>query len=212
MGAHLVTFIAVAGLLVVTPGADTAMVLGQTVRGGRRGGMLASLGVASALVVHATLSSLGLSAILARSAAAFTVVKLIGAAYLVFLGLRTLWSGRPRRADAAAGTTEPISTDPEPGIAPYRRGVLSNLLNPKVAVFFYAFLPQFIDRGGAVLPQTFVLAAIFIAMGLAWLTILVVAASRAISVLRKPASRRVMERVTGSVLVAFGVRLATAPR
>jgi len=207
---HLVAFVAIAALLVVTPGADTAMVLGQTVRGGRRAGMLTSLGVASALVVHATLSSLGLSAILARSATAFTVVKLAGAAYLVVLGFRTLWSTRRRGAEAVQA--EPTPKAPERGIAPYRRGVMPNLLNPKVAVFFYAFLPQFIDRGGAVLPQTFVLAAIFIAMGLTWLTILVVAASRAMSVLRKPAARRVMERVTGSVLVGFGVRLATAAR
>ncbi len=210
MGNHVVAFVAVAGLLVVTPGADTAVVLAQTVRGGRRAGFLASLGIASALVVHATLSSLGLSALLARSATAFTVVKLVGAAYLVFLGVRTLWSTR-RRPGTQPSDDRPTG-DGASGMAPYRRGVLSNLLNPKIAVFFYAFLPQFLDRGSPVLPQTITLGALFVAMGLVWLSILVVAASRAISLLRRPAARRVMERVTGVVLVGFGVRLAIEAR
>jgi threonine/homoserine/homoserine lactone efflux protein len=212
---RVLTFVGVAALLIVTPGADTAVVISQTLRSGRRAGLACTAGVFSGVAVHATASSLGLSAILARSAEAFTVVKILGAGYLLWLGARTLWDARSHHRTSeggAGGMAVDTAVEPPRGANSLRRGFFSNVLNPKVALFFLTFLPQFLRPGAPVLPQTLLFAAIFVSMGALWLTGVVLAVGRAARALRGAKVRAAMERITGTVLVGFGVRLAVSAR
>ena len=192
--------LAVLALLTISPGADTALVTKITLERGRRAALLATLGICSGLLVHATASALGLSMILATSAEAFTIVKLVGAAYLTYLGVQALRSSF--RHDAA----EVPST--RRGDNPYLQGVFSNVLNPKVAIFYLTFLPQFIDPAGNVLGQSLLFAIAHAVMGVAWLTAYAYVLARLSRLLARSGVRRWLERVTGVVLVGLGLRLA----
>jgi threonine/homoserine/homoserine lactone efflux protein len=200
----MIAFVIAAALLTLSPGPDTALVLRNTLRGGRGDGWRTTLGICSGLVVHATLSSAGLSVILVRSAAAFVGVKLLGASYLVVLGIQSL------RA-AARGMT-PVPAAAAVGVRPFREGLLTNLLNPKVAVFYLAFLPQFIARGDPVLATSLLLASIHIAMGLVWLSVVAAAVDQARRLVTSGGVQRWLEGACGAVLVGLGVRLALADR
>ena len=205
-------FIPIAALLIVVPGPDVLLVVRNAARG-RAAGIATAAGTVSGLLVHATAATIGLSALVAASAEAFLVVKVIGAGYLVVLGAHALWSNR-RRAPAADRHT----ADPRPAAAPvrmrvaFRQGVLTNVLNPKVAVFFVAFLPQFLPTGGSAAAGTLMLAGVFIAMTAGYLSGLVAVTVRAAGLLARPVVRRWMDRVAGAVFVGFGVRLALQPR
>jgi RhtB (resistance to homoserine/threonine) family protein len=205
LDARVLAFAGIAALLTLTPGADTMLVLRSALLRGRRAGLLTTLGICAGLFVHASVSALGLSVVLVRSAQAFEAVKLAGAAYLVLLGLRSLWSVA-RRAPAEA--------PPEPGGArrAFVEGLLTNLLNPKVAVFYLAFLPQFVGPEDPVLAKSLLLAAIHVAQGIVWLSLVTLFVARLRRVLTRPRVRRALEGVTGLVLVGFGVRLATSRR
>ena len=185
----MLAFIVAAALLTVSPGPDTMLVVRNTLRGGRRDGWRTTLGITSGLVVHATLSAVGLSWILMRSAAAFEVVRLAGAAYLVWLGVQSLWAAW--RGRVVERTPQAASADGRP----FREGLLTNLLNPKVAVFYLAFLPQFSY-------SPFVLAAIHMFMGLVWLSVVAAAAGLIVN-------RRWLDGACGVVLVGFGVKMVT---
>jgi threonine/homoserine/homoserine lactone efflux protein len=178
----------------------------NTLAGGRTAGLATSLGTCSGLLVHATAAALGLSAILLASSRAFTAVKLAGAVYLVVLGIRTLL-----HAGDEAGTGSRSGRRVAPWTA-YRQGVLTNVLNPKVAVFFLSLLPQFVEPGDGFAARLLLLAALFIAIGLAWLTTYTLALDALGGVLSRARVRRAIERITGTVLVALGVRLAFARR
>ena len=198
----MITFVGIAALVTITPGADMALVLRNTLRGGMPAALGTTLGIVTGLFAWAAASALGVASLLRSSADAFTVLKLVGAAYLVFLGLQTIVrSGRGATLDDA----------PHRGSA-YRQGLLSNLLNPKIAVFYATFLPQFISPGEPVLAKSLLLGSIHAAMGLVWLPLYAYAIVRAGRVLRRPAVLRAVERLTGAVLIAFGVRLAFARR
>jgi RhtB (resistance to homoserine/threonine) family protein len=208
---QLVAFLGVALLLTVTPGADMALVTRQALSSGHRAAVQTTFGIITGLVVWATLSAAGLAALLTTSATAFAVLKLLGAAYLVYLGLQTLWQTRQGNAPAAPGQRVP-GTDRVTGPQAYRQGLLSNLLNPKVGVFYTTFLPQFVAADAPALPQLLTLALLHIVMGLVWLlayTQLVVTAG---DWLRRPPIRRWLDRLTGAVLVALGLRLAVERR
>ncbi len=178
--------LAVLALLTISPGADMALVAKITLERGRRAALLATMGICSGLFVHATASALGLSVILATSAEAFTVVKLAGAAYLVYLGVQALRSSFRDEALATAA--------PRRATSPFLQGLLSNVLNPKVAVFYLTFMPQFMSPGDNVL------------------TAYAYVLSRISALLRRGGVRRWLERVTGGVLIALGVRLALERR
>ncbi|MDX6219214.1 MAG: hypothetical protein QOJ48_895 [Frankiales bacterium] len=184
----------VALLLTLTPGADTALVLRTTVRSGPRAALRCTLGICSGTMTWATLSAVGVSALVGASPVAFDVLRYAGAGYLLWLGLQAL---RPRPAA--------VVTD-VPGRA-FRDGLVTNLLNPKIGVFYATLLPQFIRPGQSVLGMSLLLAGIHALMGLVWLTLVALAASRMAAVLRRETWRRRMERVTGIVLVGFGVKL-----
>ena len=196
--------LAVLALLTVSPGADMALVAKITLERGRRAALLATMGICSGLLVHASASALGLSVILATSAEAFTVVKLAGAAYLVYLGVQALRSSFRDEVSAAVA--------PRRATSPFLQGLLSNVLNPKVAVFYLTFMPQFMSPGDNVLARSLAFAVAHGVMGVAWLTAYAYVLSRISVVLGRSGVRRWLERVTGGVLIALGVRLALERR
>jgi len=202
MVASVLAFTVAAALLTLMPGADTLLVLRSALRGGRRGGVLAGVGVCSGLLAWGAAAAFGVTAILAASHAVYTVLRFVGAAYLVWLGIRT-W--RELRAAAPAGED---GANPLTGWAAYRSGLLTNLANPKVGVFYLTFLPQFVPDGYPVLPTTMLFVAIHTAQGLLWLGLIASAVQRARAVLSRPAVARWLGRVAGATFLAFGVRLA----
>jgi threonine/homoserine/homoserine lactone efflux protein len=206
--AALVAFALAAGLLTITPGLDTALVLRTAAIEGPRRAALAALGISSGLLVWALIAAFGLGALLAASELAYEILRWVGAAYLCWLGLGMLF--RPRQdlaaADEAAGRVGGARRNW------YLRGLACNLLNPKVGVFYVTFLPQFVPGGVNVTLFILLLTAIHLLEGGLWLT-LIIAATRPLSrILRRPAFIRGLDRLTGAVLIGFGVKLAAEQR
>jgi threonine/homoserine/homoserine lactone efflux protein len=195
----LLEFLGVAALVIVTPGQDTALTIRNSLFGGRRGGVLTAAGVCSGQCVWALATSAGLAAVLVASEVAFVALRVVGAAYLCFLGAQALYA-----AWRGAGKKE-LPTAPKR--ASFRQGLVSNLGNPKMAVFFPSLLPQFAHSFSALL----VLGLLFAGMTFCWLTAYAFAVARAGDVLRRPNIKRVLDAVVGTVLVSFGVRLAAEP-
>ena len=200
----LLAYLAAATLLVLVPGPGTAWILAQAAAGGTMRGLRAGLGLETATLLHATAAGLGLSAVLAASAMAFETIKYAGAAYLIWLGIR----------DWRAGTTSQDATAPAatPHAAIYWRSVLVGVLNPKVALFFLAFLPQFVhpERGGVWL-QFFVLGALLSMVGFAHSAVLSFVAGRVRRHLRA-GTWRWTQRALGTLFIGLGVRLALQQR
>jgi threonine/homoserine/homoserine lactone efflux protein len=199
----MMTFAIAALLLIMMPGPDQALITKNALIGGRRGGLLTMVGGVLGLTVHASAAALGLSALLLASATAFTVVKIVGVVYLLWLGLQTLRT-------AVRSRKEPTTVAPAGRPAYLRQGFLSNALNPKIALFFVTFLPQFLSAD-TVSPraEALLLSAIFGVLYLAWFSVYIAGVDRLGKWLRRPAVRARIEQVTGLVLVAFAVRLAT---
>jgi threonine/homoserine/homoserine lactone efflux protein len=193
--------------LILAPGPNQAMVVARSLNGGRRAGIATSLGVNTGTAVHTIAAALGLSALLATSALAVAIVKLLGAAYLLYLGLRLL-AGHDHAMRLP--TSDLADARPSAGRSSYLRAVVTGILNPKVALFFLAFLPQFIDRqAGSVFLQFLLLGAIIAVIGLLFDSALATAAgSLGRFLARNPRAARWRERVTGIAFVALGVRLA----
>lgn len=207
---QMLTFMGVAFVLAITPGADTMLVLRNTLSGGRRGGVMTGLGGCSGLLVHAAFSALGLSLLLVRSATAFEAVKLVGAAYLAWLGVQSIVEAvRGRAAHAASGTT---TTAPRSFRHYFANGLLTNILNPKVALFYLAFLPQFIRPGDPVLLRAITLGSIHLVFSFGWLFSVAMLVGRLRVWLVRPAVKRTMEGITGALLIGLGVRLALERR
>lgn len=202
---QIIAFFLVAGLLTITPGADTMLVIRNVLRGGRADGLATTFGIVSGLLVHASLSAVGVSMILAQSVTAFQMLKMAGAAYLIWLGIRSLRSAVRDGGQPAAPTHARASTRQS-----FREGLLTNLLNPKVVVFYIAFLPQFIDPDEPVLAKSLLLAVIHAAQGVLWLGGLSFALESSRRFILLPKVRRGLEAVCGTMLIAFGLRLALA--
>jgi threonine/homoserine/homoserine lactone efflux protein len=196
-------FISIAILLAVTPGADMALVMRNTLAGGRAAAWQTVLGIEAGVVVHAVASSAGLSVILAQSATAFSIVKTAGAAYLVWLGIQSI-----RKAGAPAAE---LAAKPAAG-SRFFEGLLTDVLNPKVALFFLTLLPQFISPGEPVLQKSLVLAGIHIAISGVWLMMYAEFVVGISGFLSRAGVRRKLEGVTGGLLVVVGVRLAFVER
>jgi threonine/homoserine/homoserine lactone efflux protein len=203
----LLFFSAVAALN-TSPGPDTVYILSRTIAHGRRVGFACSFGVCTGALVHVTAAALGLSALLAASATAFGVVKWVGAAYLAYLGARSLLSSG--KAFAFDGTTIAKVTP----LAAYRQGVMVDVLNPKAAIFFMAFLPQFVDRAKGHIPlQIFALGLLTVAAAIPWEAALVIGASRLTTALRRrPNVGKWLERAFGGMMIGLGLRLAAEQR
>ena len=200
---RLYAFIGVAALLTIMPGADMALVTKNVLAVGRGRAMLTIVGICTGCLIHATASALGLSAILATSATAFNVVKTLGAGYLIWIGIQSI---RESRQVMAAGQSSEDARRAKFG--PFLQGFLTNILNPKVAVFYLTFLPQFISPGEPVFRRSLFLASIHIAMGFVWLTAYAWFIDRVGAVLTRPRVKMWLERVTGGLLIALGARLA----
>ena len=204
----MTTFAIAALVLIMMPGPDQALITRNALVGGRAGGVLTMLGGVLGLTVHASAAAVGLSALLLASAKAFTVLKIVGAAYLLWLSFQMLRSAaRSRRTEI---TDEAVAA-PRHRAAYLRQGFLSNALNPKIALFFVSFLPQFLSAGtGSPRAEALLLSAIFAALYLAWFGLYIAAVERLGRWLRRPAVKARIEQVTGVVLLAVAVRLATA--
>jgi threonine/homoserine/homoserine lactone efflux protein len=190
-------FLGVAAVVIVTPGVDMALVTRNALLRGRRAGLASAAGVTVGNLFWTVAAALGLAAIVAASAAAFTVVKIAGAVFLVYLGLKAL-RGSEAPVVRATGSS-------------FRQGLASNLLNPKIAVFFTSLLPQFVGTRASAL-DLIALGALFSFMGLGWLCVYALVVARSGDVLRRPRARRVLDRVTGVVLIGLGVRLVLERR
>jgi RhtB (resistance to homoserine/threonine) family protein len=201
---HVWAFIAVAIVLIVVPGPDMALVTRNALLFGRGPALATSLGVCTGLLVWTVASAFGVAAIIHASAVAFTVLKLVGGAYLLWLGVQAL---RTAGRHAELPPRRPVD-----GTRGFRQGLMSNLANPKIAVLFTSLLPQFVDHGERLLVPFLTLGTIFVVLTLIWLSGYAVAASRASGVLQRPRVRRALDRLTGVVLIALGVRLATERR
>ena len=225
MTTALLGFALASTLVILAPGPDSMLVMRNTMRGGRRAGWVTACGTLSGLTMWALAAALGLSALLRVSHVGYDILRFCGAAYLIWLGLTSLAHFRRKNtaepvaqaggsAPAVPGPTVPGRTGP--GAARPRRaylnGMLSNLLNPKISVFFMAFLPAFVPAGASAVGFSLVLGIWFIAETGLWLAVVAWLADRGVRWLRRPAVQRWMERITGIVLIGFGLRLATESR
>jgi threonine/homoserine/homoserine lactone efflux protein len=205
------TFVPAAALLVIAPGPDSLLVLRNSARGGRRAGLATAAGTVTGLLVWAAAAALGLAALLRASEVGYLVVRWAGAAYLVFLGSQLIWRSRHSRSGGERAAAFPAA--PHRGkLAGYLAGAGTNLLNPKVGIFFISFLPVFIPRGVPVAPAALILGAIFLAEGIAWLAAVVLLGDRLNAVVSRASVRRRIERLTGLVMIGFGVRLVIERR
>ena len=230
MTTALLGFALASTLLILAPGPDSMLVMRNTMRGGRRSGLITACGTVSGLTVWAVAAALGLTALLRVSHVGYDVLRFAGAAYLIWLGAGSL--GLIRRRRRGAGHAEPAAAGPadagpadagpaavgQPAPVPatrvraYFNGLLSNLFNPKISVFFMAFLPAFIPAHAAATQFSLVLGLWFIVETGLWLAIVAWLADRGARWLRRTAVQRWLERVTGIVLIGFGIRLATEAR
>ena len=201
---ELAAFLGVSAIVIVTPGPDTALTIRNSLLGGRRAGIFTAFGVSSGQAVWTLASAVGIAALLAASEPAFLAVRIVGAAYLIWLGLQALAAAvRGRQGEMAARESRPLESRKA-----FRQGLLSNLGNPKMAAFFPSLLPQFAHSFTALLGLGFV----FSLLTLVWLTAYAIAVARAGDLLSRSWVKRAIEAVTGAVLVALGLRLATERR
>jgi len=209
---QLWAFVVVATLLAVTPGADTLLVVRNALGRGRTAGLATTAGIAAGCFVHAGLSAVGVSLILVRSAEAFHALKWGGAAYLVLLGVQSIrrwWragAGLPPRPAAAAGRTG------APELRSLLEGLLTNVLNPKVGLFYLAFLPQFIRPGDPVFGRSLLLGGLHVGIGVVWLSLLSCSLVRIRPLVESHLWRARLEGASGTLLIALGLRLAAERR
>jgi threonine/homoserine/homoserine lactone efflux protein len=203
----LLAFAGVSAVVIMTPGPDTAVTIGSTLSGGRAGGVGTALGVFCGQVTWTLAASAGISALLVASEPAFLAVKYAGAAYLLFLGLQAIRAALRRGPGGPAAGRTGLEQRRSP-VSCWRRGLLSDLGNPKMAVFFTSLLPQF----GSSFAVLALLGLAFAAMTFAWLTGYAVAVARMGDLLRRTRVRRALDAVTGAALIAFGLRLAAGQR
>lgn len=199
----MLAFIGAALVIIIIPGPDQALMTRQALVRGRMSGFASTIGGALGLSIHATAASLGLSALLVASPVAFSVLKAVGAVYLVWMGFQTIRMARRAAADLPTG--EP--TDRKP-LRCIRKGFLTNALNPKLAVFFVTFLPQFLPTSGPVLVPALTYCGVFALLYLVWFSLYVFTIDRIGGVLRRPKVRSGIEYVTGVLLLGFGAGLA----
>jgi threonine/homoserine/homoserine lactone efflux protein len=206
---HVPAFVAASTILMFIPGVDMALVTRQVVTQGRRAAIATLGGLLLGGLTHTGFATLGLSAVLLTSAAAYTTIKLLGAAYLVAIGIQTIWASW-RRANTISSRQSSTRTQQKPMSIRHAfvLGFLSNVTNPKVAIFFLTFLPQFVSSGGDAAFEIALLGVLFNVIATTWWIGYVFLLDRASEWLRRSTVRRVIENVTGAVLVALGVRVA----
>ncbi|TDD87233.1 LysE family translocator [Actinomadura rubrisoli] len=200
------TFALAALVLIMIPGPDQALITRSTLVGGRASGLLTTVGGVAGLTVHAGAAAIGLSALLLASATAFAALKIVGAAYLLWMAVQTLRSAARSRREPEEAPVERARWRPATALW---QGFLSNALNPKVALFFVTFLPQFLSAGPEP-GRALLLSAVFALLYLSWFGLYVAAVDGFGRLLRRPRVKAAIERVTGVLLIAFAVKMATA--
>ncbi|GDY32679.1 LysE family translocator [Gandjariella thermophila] len=211
--AGLLPYIGLCVLLAITPGLDTAVVIRTSLQGGTRAGVFTAMGCASGMLVHAAVVALGMAELVLRFPMVYEIMKLLGALLLIVLGCRTAWLALRIRGATPEGPWE--MTHPGRPLArrgaPYTQGLLTNLTNPKVTLFFIATLPQFlpVGRPSVAVPIAVALATITLTCSLSWLTVTAITVNRARRLLNSARARRTQELLLGAALVALGVCLAT---
>jgi threonine/homoserine/homoserine lactone efflux protein len=198
-------FVGIAAVVIVVPGPDTAIVTKNALLHGRRAALGTSFGVSTGLAVWTLASALGVASIVRASDTAFTALKLIGAVYLVWLGVQALLASRRRVSEADPGSAARTAVDGRGG---FRQGLISDLANPKIGAFFTGLLPQFAGPGHSVLIPFLVLGGLFVLMTVVWLCGYALVAVKASAVLRRPRVKAAIDRASGVILIGFGVRLA----
>jgi threonine/homoserine/homoserine lactone efflux protein len=206
---HVWVFLSISAIVIAVPGPDTALVTKNAVLHGRSAALGTAIGVVGGLSVWTVASSLGVASLVRASQPAFTTLKLTGAVYLIWLGLQALRSAR-RTGSADAGVPPPRR--PPGARGGVRQGLVSNLANPKIAAFFTGVLPQFAGSGRAALVPFLLLGGTFVVMTLVWLSAYALAAVRASAVFRRPRVKAAIDRLSGVILIGFGLRLATERR
>ncbi len=211
MTGTLLVFLGISAVIIMTPGPDTALTIRNTLLGGRRAGVFTALGVAAGQLLWAIATSAGLVAVLLASEPVFRAVKLAGALYLIALGAHALW-GALRSRSPVEGADLRATRIRLGAWAAFRQGVINNLGNPKMAVFFVSVLPQFAPAGHGMLSSLVLLGAVFSTLTLSWLALYAVLIGALGHVLRRPRVRRTVEGVSGAGLIGLGVRIAAEGR
>ncbi len=209
MLAAALAFAVAAALLTITPGLDTMFVVRTSIASGPRTGMVGGLGVCLGTLCWATASAAGVTAILVASQAAYDTLRVVGAVYLGFVGLRMLW--RSRKTATTTSISDGVGWAPgrtSSGLEAFRTGLLTNLLNPKVGVFYVTLLPQFVPRHAPVFAFSLLLASIHATEGMAWFGVLTAATTRVRRLLSRSVVKRWLDRATACVFIGFGARLA----
>ena len=204
----LPAYLGISALIIMTPGPDTALTVRNTLYVGRRGGVLTALGVAIGQAIWTVATSAGLTAMLLAVRPAFTLIQVFGATYLAYLGARAVWDalhGPVSGGDSVARPAHPS----ERGMTGLRQGVLSDLGNPKMAVFFTSLLPQFAPYSHPGFFSLLTLGAIFCSLTFLWLSAYALVVARVGTILQRPSIRRTLDAVTGTILIGLGVRLVT---
>jgi threonine/homoserine/homoserine lactone efflux protein len=211
----LASFAVVAGLLTIIPGIDTALVVRTTVTQGRRRGFAVAAGICTGCLIWGAAAAVGVSALLVASRLGYDVVRAAGAVYLTWLGATMLWRTRKRRGAAPDDSSSSQPASPRPTESAFRswlRGTTTNLLNPKIGAFYVAILPQFIPAHASHLLSGLILAGVHDAEGIIWFTALISAVHLARRFLDSNRARKIMDRITGTVLIGFGLKLALSSR
>ena len=206
VNSQLITFVAVTLVLTVTPGVDTLIIIRNVLRGGPKDGFYTAIGICSGLFVHASLSALGISVILVRSVALFNFVKMAGAIYLVWLGVSSIYGAQKHKNTFNLDQRTLVQENPLP-MKSFREGLFSNVLNPKPAIFYLAFFPQFINHGDPVLIKTMFLASIQFLIGISWLIMLSFFVSHIKDYVEKPSIKMALDTLSGGILIAFGIKI-----
>jgi threonine/homoserine/homoserine lactone efflux protein len=206
--AQVLPFLAVVVVLTLVPGPDMALVLRNGVRGGVQVAWWTGLGCCTGIAVYAAVAAVGLAAVLAASATAFTAIKLGGAAYLIYLGATAWWHSRKNWESQSTAAGLAASTAAAGRTTAFRQGLTSNLLNPKIALIFLTLIPQFVTPGEPAFATTAELALVFLAVAVLWWRIFSLAVGALGRALSRGRVRTTVERVTGTVLVGLGVRVA----
>ncbi|MEH7275887.1 LysE family translocator [Neobacillus vireti] len=196
-------FVVMCILLILLPGPDTAIATKNTLVVGRTGGFKTMFGTCCALLIHTLAAVIGLSAIIVKSALLFSVFKYVGAVYLVYLGAKTLWALKNKK------TTPEINAESKyEGKSCFKQGFLTNLLNPKVAVFFLTFLPQFVNAGSDTFIPFLTMGITYTILTAVWFLLYIYLLNQISAFMKKPRTQRVMEGITGTILIGFGLKLA----
>ncbi|MET4561193.1 RhtB (resistance to homoserine/threonine) family protein [Lysinibacillus parviboronicapiens] len=201
-------FLLMCVLLIILPGPDTAIATKNTLTASKKGGIQTILGSCCGLLIHTFAAVIGLSAIIVKSAYVFAVLKYAGAVYLCYLGVKTLWTLKTIRSLPPVLQDETQVDHKYAHQSCFKQGFLTNIMNPKVAVFFLTFLPQFVDVSSATFVPFLFMGLIYTAITALWFVFYVYLLDRISAFMKKPTTKTVIEGLTGTILIGFGIKLA----